>query len=346
MWQQGTLTLVLSLFLALAACGSEQLSKPQTPARSAPTTLIAEADATKCELDACVRDCDRGDAVACTVAGYRFDAADGAPHDEARALDFYTKACDGRSAWGCFGAGTIRETRSDASRAAALYGSACDHGVAKACKDLGRLLFLGRGVPRDEARAAALLRPACEASPGSGACTVLGLHEGDASRARALHERGCDAGDMDACTNLALAVEDSDPTRALALLEGACTARRAKRFLHADEAVPCFDLGMLTRSTDPRRATELFTVACDAGHAASCGKLALLVTASDPARAASLLVTACDGGDGSACNNLGVAYWSGQGVTKDRARAVSLWKKACEKGDAVGCRSAARAPSP
>src|SRR3954469_8921726 len=52
--------------------------------------------------------------------------------------------------------------------------NACNAGNVKSCSDLGHRFEEGRGVPKDEARAAALYTKACDAGDAL-ACVFLGL---------------------------------------------------------------------------------------------------------------------------------------------------------------------------
>jgi len=51
----------------------------------------------------------------------------------------------------------------DEARAAALYQQACDMGEATACSDLAAMYASGRGVVRDKSSATALKQRACDA---------------------------------------------------------------------------------------------------------------------------------------------------------------------------------------
>ena len=72
---------------------------------------------------------------------------------------------------------------------------------------LGLMYESGRGVARDEARASALYKQACDAGDAHG-CGNLGFMvetgkgvDRDEARAGALYQQACDAGDDHACTN-------------------------------------------------------------------------------------------------------------------------------------------------
>jgi Sel1 repeat len=111
----------------------------------------------------------------------------------------------------------------------------CDGGSLDDCLALGRLYHEGQGVPRDEARAADLLRRACDGAKCE-ACSDLGVHfenglgvEADHARAAHLYDQACSAGVPVGCSNLAgMLIRGrgipADWTRARELYESACAA--------------------------------------------------------------------------------------------------------------------------
>lgn len=109
------------------------------------------------------------------------------------------------AAWACSGLGWLHENghgvTKDVAQAAELYGRACAAGERPAC--VGRATLLASGP--DAAKGAAELEALCEAGDAASACTSLAvLHARkqtgkDLARARELLEKGCKAGDEDAC---------------------------------------------------------------------------------------------------------------------------------------------------
>jgi TPR repeat protein len=100
------------------------------------------------------------------------------------------------------------------SRAVELYSKSCDGDSPFACIALGGIYEKGGDIPRDDARARAanaravqLLSEACERGNGQH-CSLLGSNyvngqlnlAKDVSRGLMLHERGCDLGEPHACT--------------------------------------------------------------------------------------------------------------------------------------------------
>jgi TPR repeat protein len=170
--------------------------------------------------------------------------------------------------------------------------------------------------------------------------------ERDTKQAITLFEKGCNANDWAACTNLAVELDASGrAARARELFDRACKAERARHVIRADDMMACLDLGIRLRDAEPPRAAELFGAACDAGLEEACGRLGLMLVegrgvAADAARGAKLLERGCESGNGSSCNNLARSFYKGLGVPVDRERARALWKKACTLGDEVGCKNA------
>ena len=84
--------------------------------------------------------CARGDALLCAAAGdsYRLANIKGVRQDKFKAVELYTKACDGGNADGCTNLGVMyvngEGVKLDKKRALALYGKACDLKNEQGCK--------------------------------------------------------------------------------------------------------------------------------------------------------------------------------------------------------------------
>jgi serine/threonine protein kinase len=102
----------------------------------------------------------------------------------------------------------------DASRAATLYGFACDEGSLSACNSLGALYGLGDGVPHDDARAVGLYAQACDGGNVRGCANLGGMYfEGTGApknerRGADLFRRACEGGEAIGCKNLGIAYRD------------------------------------------------------------------------------------------------------------------------------------------
>jgi hypothetical protein len=201
---------------------------------------------------------------------------------------------------------------------------ACEGGDAWSCTRVAARLERGDGVPRDEARAAALYEKACDAADPL-ACANLGrLHRlgrgglpKDLARARLLFEKACNV-DRDAGA--------SDGARGCALLGEA----------YRDGA------GGVSR--DDRRALGLFQDACGRGDPTGCKDLGGMHQygrgglARDEAEAAALYRRACDGGEVLGCNDLGVLVGAGRGgLARDERLAADLYRRACDGDEMLGC---------
>jgi len=87
--------------------------------------------------------------------------------------------------------------------------SECDSGKYASCHVLAGMYALGRGVAKDEARAAALSLKACDGGVAVDCANLAGMYAlgrgvaKDEARAAALFQRACDWGEAAACAYLA-----------------------------------------------------------------------------------------------------------------------------------------------
>ena len=131
-----------------------------------------------------------------------------APDKTALALAAADSACPGGTVKGCVDAAAEAERRGQLPRAVELYTRGCEAGVARTCTLLGTLVWQGRGVSADPARAQTLYLRACEGGDAAGCfsaaiCYRTGAcaEKNDAEATRLLH-KACDGGDSRACANL------------------------------------------------------------------------------------------------------------------------------------------------
>ena len=124
----------------------------------------------------------------------------------------------------------------------------------------------------------------------------------------------------------------------LSLAMGACTATPQESFERGLQ----FEDGTGVPKDDGR-AAELYTKACDGGHAQACARLGVLVSESrgvawDEAREEALYTKACDGGYIQGCFDAGRVFEFGLRVRgPDKKRAQAFYTKACDKGHTDGC---------
>ena len=92
---------------------------------------------------------------------------------------------------------------------------------------------------------------------------------------------------------------------------------------------------LASQSQDDSRALELYTRACNLGHARGCYSMGIFYdtgrgTVTNNARAAYGYEQACDAGVSMACTDLGFLLERGRGVMADRKRAADLFRRGCE----------------
>ena len=134
--------------------------------------------------------------------------------------------------------------------------------------------------------------------------------DGKVAKARAFFEYACDAGEMEACYDLALLFEDGqggvekDLDKARSLYEKACNAE-------SPDPTACSNLGYMYKTgsgveADPAEATELYSRSCELGSLLGCTNYAGRLAAGDGvdrdvAKAEELLANACNSGFFDAC---------------------------------------------
>jgi TPR repeat protein len=136
----------------------------------------------------------------------------------------------------------------------------CDGGSADSCRRLAASYAFGKGVEKDEGRAAALYELACGMKDPS-ACVFAGqMHEfargvpKDEGKAASLYARACDLRGVAGCYNLAIMYErgsgvTADRKKAGDLYQMACVAGAKQGCdkasqMHASVPVPFFDGGV------------------------------------------------------------------------------------------------------
>jgi len=132
--------------------------------------------------------------------------------------------------------------------AVTFYSRACTADRGRGCYRLGVLHAVGKGVPRDPARAAQLYEQACRLASAEG-CAVAGharlegtVAEKDDAAALALFTRACDAGSAAGCAHLAFLYAtgtevDNDDRKATALYEKSCEGGDARGAVRVDSVL-------------------------------------------------------------------------------------------------------------
>lgn len=163
--------------------GSAALSVLLMAVALAPVTVRATCPSG--DVASCSSRCDAGDAASCASMGAVYmQGGNGVARNDRRAVEMLRKACDGGSAKGCSDLRTMYSAgrgvgRSYDTQDLERYQRGCDSGVFASCADLGRMYQYGRGVARDQQRAVALYRKACDAGHLGGCHSACRL--GDAT---------------------------------------------------------------------------------------------------------------------------------------------------------------------
>jgi hypothetical protein len=131
-------------------------------------------------------------------------------------------------------------------------------------------------------------------------------------------QKGCDAGDGDACKSLGF----WDETGAGEIVGQSKDLAQAAVWYG--------------------RAVAIYSRNCDNGKMSDCTSLGDMYSTSDGImkdldRAVVLLHKGCDGGDMRGCLFLGYMYLDGKGVSKDASQAVTLIRRGCDSGIMNGC---------
>jgi uncharacterized protein len=239
--------------------------------------------------------CNGGDAEGCTAlgglqsAGLLKATAEGAAADAyLHASSLYRTACGLKQAEACFGlaqmleAGQARTNGSESvaalrAKAESLYQSGCAKGSGKACAALGAFYLPNDVNRRNERGAVRAFQKGCKLGEPS-SCAYLGgaLLQGSAVvardvRAAILHyARACEAGDVSSCAFAAdLYARDGSKTdwpAAVRLYEKGCDLGSLDSCYALAQI---YQEGNATRR-DPRRAAELFKLACLGGCRTAC----------------------------------------------------------------------------
>ena len=224
-----------------------------------------------------------------------------------------------------------------AEQPAWLKFTSCDAGNSGDCVELALLLQDGYGVERDEVLAFSMLEQACAKENLTGCYhQALAYRVGIGTpvhleKALGILERSCSSGQKDACFDLANMVLESEPYRAVQLLEQSCAVAHAQA---------CDTLGSILRfgvgvGRDETKAAEMYEKGCNNRFMYACTHLAWMMRDAEPPqfeRAHQLLERACGSGETLACGDLADLLVAGIGGPKDEAKAKELRKRACADG--------------
>jgi TPR repeat protein len=240
--------------------------------------------------------------------------------------------CDKNSALACLAAGILTKRSADKEnniaseamilKALTLSDKACIGGDKKMCHILGRLYQESEVIKNGSERAQNYFRLAIEnecSTPTN--CFEMGKKLNESRMLKpiysirnqglitAFYTRACDAGEMRACTNLAIEIDG------IYLYDGFGTVENANR------------------------AEQLFTKACNGGDMLGCLNLGIYTVIKNKdfkpnAHAVAAFTKACsDPKYRRACYIVGEAYYSGTGAPQNRELARTYYRKSCADQD-------------
>ncbi len=232
--------------------------------------------------------CDNGDAIGCYNLGTLYGSGLKVKQDYFMAVKFFRKACDGQISMGCYNLGVSYErgqgVQQDYTKAKELFSKACIANQAIACYNLGEMYANGRGVAKNNLKAIELFKKACSGEIAEG-CYSLNRYGQKSittvnySNAIRFYQKGCDNGDLDACSNLGIRYfhaqgVQQDYAKAKELFTKTCMSNQPI-------AIACFNLGVMYVSgrgvaKDETKAKELFNKACDSGLSEGCKNYEIL----------------------------------------------------------------------
>jgi localization factor PodJL len=193
--------LVVAALAAGSLCGTS----------STPACATLASNATLADVE---QQCAAGQAARCAEAGVRWRDGKGVTADLERAKQWFRAACVGGYWFACNDLTVMGDPLGE-KLSVAKFLAECDRGSASSCYWAGARISSGfMGTPRDEARGKALLQKSCDGGYGTG-CYSLGwplllADPPDVDNYLRLLDLGCKGGSPDACSELALPVEEFD----------------------------------------------------------------------------------------------------------------------------------------
>jgi TPR repeat protein len=268
--------------------------------------------------------CSAGEPTACGEEGslYFSDYLE-QPADPQKGFGMLTQACDGGELDSCSLVLTSKMTGYGTTKAlpealAGLKTLCQDKKVIQACVSYGQALIADANekiaadpsaqVQSEFDDAKKLYKDACDKNGDGCAPLADAFLKADATAQTAAYKKGCDKGQLEACSDLARAYQDG--------------------------------IGV---DKDVKKAFELVERGCNRGHATSCGRLGVFYLEGTPdvkqdaKKGAGLLKESCDDGDSLACSNYGVCLLTGTGVDKDASSAGPYLKRGCAAGIKDAC---------
>lgn len=229
----------------------------------------------------------------------------------------------------------------------------CDAGGVGACYFVARALSSGIDMERDEKRADALFKDACDRGVGD-ACSAIALgflndkdpdNRGNSNEefleVVSLFERGCALGSSKACNNMGSFLRRKSlgrQTESLGFFERSCSLGAAHAVTGCVEAADTLREGKFGSAADPARADELIVRACKLGSAHSCKEARSHGHTVDmsPELLFQFRVERCRRGELYMCLDAADNLEDGVGTRRNFREAERLWRIACGGDVKVG----------
>jgi TPR repeat protein len=189
---------------------------------------------------------------------------------EARAADFFKKACAAKDAKGCaddaLAAGLGMGQKADPSAAIDRLSKQCKTELVRACGNLGVLYNRGLAGPENVKLAEGLWVDACKKGDLESCTSVsaIGWRDGNLDRFDKYGRAACDNGDADGCASMGdLLMQSNEALRAATEYNRACQ-------LGSIRGCTLQGLLLLDAGTDRKRALALLDRSCQLGDGRAC----------------------------------------------------------------------------
>lgn len=213
--------------------------------------------------------CDDGVGSGCLGLASLVASGAGGDRNWGEAVRLYEKACKLKAPGACKEGARLRRRPPD-WRCATVDDcqKRCDEELGKACTQLGRLLATQAGDPGCT-EAGWAYENGCKHGDAV-SCVFLGNNETDKAEAESWYAEGCRRGSADACVLHDFvrhaSAEPAEQKKAARSLQRSCTARA--------HPSACVLLGRIIETSQPARARQLWTGACNEGNGRACRLLA------------------------------------------------------------------------
>ncbi|MCA9646905.1 MAG: SEL1-like repeat protein, partial [Myxococcales bacterium] len=290
------------------------------------------------------RACDGGLPVGCLNLGISYQYGNGVTIDTGRAKELYEVSCE-TSAETCGLLANLYydgiEVAQDYGQAAALFRKACTSARSErsdeACRRLGWMYIVGKGVAKDVSAGIKHLTTACEDGHGPSCNAWASLYDKGEHvpkselSAAAIHEKACERGVGDACSSLGYAYElgkgvAKDRNRAVKFYRRSC---------ELESGVGCHNVAKTSASQYSKEYERLMEASCSYGYANGCYELGVAQWRHKKPEAIATIEDACNRDPSRACTWLA---WN----HPDPAKRASFAEYGCGKDVIDACYMAGR----